>query len=219
MRRNKRSIPPRLLICKNVPRYESTFAFTEDTCLVSYMSHKNKCTVVMSTMHNKPNVGDSPKKLPEIISYHNATKGGVDTVNKMLSCYAYIILNAYIIFNAVKPNWKPRQKHVKRKCFLHNLAILLATKYIQQRTQTPRTTFSRSLISVLSTHDTADFGDNGPSGRKTTAIPNKRGRCYKCYHSGISKTKQTSFHCIVCNRPVCREIHAEFICSECIEQK
>lgn len=88
MRKNKRSIPPKLLQCKNIPRFNSTFAFTPDTTLVSYMSHKNKCTIVMSTMHHDTNVLGNSKKLPELISFYNSTKGGVDTVDKMLTCYS-----------------------------------------------------------------------------------------------------------------------------------
>lgn len=54
MRKNKRSIPPKLLACKKIPRYESTFAFTPDTAMVSYISHKDKCTIVISTMYHEP---------------------------------------------------------------------------------------------------------------------------------------------------------------------
>ena len=57
MRKNKRSIPPKLLECKKVPLYQSTFAFTENTTLVSYVGRKNKWPILQSTMHSANNVG------------------------------------------------------------------------------------------------------------------------------------------------------------------
>lgn len=75
MRRNKRSIPPKLLECKKLPLYQSTFAFTKDTALVSYIGRKNKCVILQSTMHASNATQSEGKKLPEIIQYYNATKG------------------------------------------------------------------------------------------------------------------------------------------------
>lgn len=75
MRRNKRSIPPKLLECKKVPLHTSTFAFTYETTLVSYVGRKNKCTILQSTMHHSSDIVLEPKKLPTIIEYYNKTKG------------------------------------------------------------------------------------------------------------------------------------------------
>ena len=55
--------------------YTSTFAFKDNTILVSYIGKKNKCTILQSTMHNSPDIGPEPKKLPDIIKYYNKTKG------------------------------------------------------------------------------------------------------------------------------------------------
>ena len=51
------------------------FDFTSDTTIVSYVGHKVKCTIVMNAMHHRPDVEDGSKKIPEIISYYNSTKG------------------------------------------------------------------------------------------------------------------------------------------------
>lgn len=76
LRSNKTFIPPILKKCKKMPLYNSTFAFTHDTTLVSYISRKDKCTILMSTLHHDGNVNSNqPKKLPEIIEYYNSTKG------------------------------------------------------------------------------------------------------------------------------------------------
>lgn len=75
MRKNKRSIPPNLLTCKKLPLYKSTFAFTKNTALVSYVGRKNKCTILQSTLHSSKEVETGNKRLPAIISYYNKTKG------------------------------------------------------------------------------------------------------------------------------------------------
>ncbi|XP_049316471.1 piggyBac transposable element-derived protein 4-like isoform X1 [Bactrocera dorsalis] len=76
VRKNKTFIPPKLLTVKNLPLYKSTFAFNDIATLVSYISHKNKATILISTIHKKDKVDESgPKKKPEIVSYYNSTKG------------------------------------------------------------------------------------------------------------------------------------------------
>lgn len=238
MRRNKRSIPPKLLECKKVPRYTSTFAFTPDTTLVSYISHKDKCTIVMSTMHRQPNVAADSKNLPEIISFYNSTKGGVDTVDKMLSCYSckrknnrwtmavfsniidISALNAYIIYNEIDPNWMQSQKHTKRKCFLRELAMSLASPYMEQRQKLPRNELSVAFLAKFATKNIDDINDStpGPSKKqKTLKAPKvKRARCQKCYHLGENKNKWTSSCCYLCKKPCCNEKHAKNICVDCI---
>ncbi|XP_031617441.1 piggyBac transposable element-derived protein 4-like [Contarinia nasturtii] len=166
MRKNKRSIPPKLLECKKVPLYQSTFAFTKDTTLVSYVGRKNKCTILQSTMHSSNDVGSGDKKLPEIIEYYNKTKGGVDTVDKMLSCYSckrktnrwpmvvfsniidISALNAFVIFKEVSPNWQTTQKTTLRRNFLRELGYSLAQPYMDMRKGVPRSESSASLLSA-----------------------------------------------------------------------
>lgn len=76
VRKNKTFIPPKLLIVKKIPLYQSTFAFNDLATLVSYISHKNKATILISTMHKTATVDqEGPKKKPEIVSYYNSTKG------------------------------------------------------------------------------------------------------------------------------------------------
>lgn len=76
VRKNKTFIPPKLLMYKKVPLYTSAFAFSEIVTLVSYISHKNKGTVLMSTMHKTDEIDfNNHKKTPAIVSYYNSTKG------------------------------------------------------------------------------------------------------------------------------------------------
>lgn len=86
LRQNKTCIPAELKECRKVPLYSSKFAFTKDVTLVSFVGRKNKCTVLMSTLHHQAKlVADHPKQLPEIISYYNSTKGMTDFQYKQSS--------------------------------------------------------------------------------------------------------------------------------------
>lgn len=71
MRKNKRSIPPKLLEYKKKELHNLAFAFTKSTRLVSYIGRKNKCTILQNTLHNSIEIGSSEKKLHSIIEYYN----------------------------------------------------------------------------------------------------------------------------------------------------
>lgn len=62
IRKNKPSIPPILLEVKNKPVFSSTFAFTKDTTMVSYIPKKNKCVLLQSTFHNSKEVASDNEK-------------------------------------------------------------------------------------------------------------------------------------------------------------
>uniref|UniRef100_UPI00358E440B piggyBac transposable element-derived protein 4-like n=1 Tax=Myxine glutinosa TaxID=7769 RepID=UPI00358E440B len=91
LRKNKPEIPKEFLETKNRCNYDSMFGFTDKMTLVSYIpqSKKKKNVLLVSSMHYDdkidPNSGDKNK--PEIITFYNATKGGVDMVDQMAAMY------------------------------------------------------------------------------------------------------------------------------------
>ena len=123
MRRNKPSIPPILLQTKNKENYASTFAFSNGTMLVSCIPKRNKCVIVQNTLHLEKKVDTSECKKPQAILYYISTKGAVDTLDKMISCYIcrkgtkmwpvvifsnvldISAVNAYILLLAANPDW------------------------------------------------------------------------------------------------------------------
>jgi len=57
----------------------------EDTTLVSYALKTDRTVVLLSTMHNKEEINtESEKSKPQIILDYNATKGAVDTFDKIV---------------------------------------------------------------------------------------------------------------------------------------
>ena len=65
------------------------FGFREKLTLVSYISKsksKKKNVVLISSMHQDKKIDEATggDKKPEIISFYNSTKGGVDVVDIMM---------------------------------------------------------------------------------------------------------------------------------------
>ena len=81
------SIPPILLDVKGKIVFSSTFAFTENTAMVSYIPKKNRCVILQSTLHKRKDVISDIDQKPRIILEYNKTKGGVDSVYKKIVCH------------------------------------------------------------------------------------------------------------------------------------
>lgn len=85
---NEPSIPPKLLMFKKAPLYQSTFAFTNSTALVSYVGKKNNCTLLQSTLHAVPVVETGEKKRPQILSYYKHAMRGINKLDKTIAEYS-----------------------------------------------------------------------------------------------------------------------------------
>jgi len=91
LKKNKREIPTCFLDTKNRQICSTKFGFGDNNCLLlSYVPKKGKNVMMLSTMHTQgdidPNSGD--KKLPEVISFYNMSKGGVDVVDELKGEYS-----------------------------------------------------------------------------------------------------------------------------------
>nr|QPD02190.1 PiggyBac2 [Dichotomius schiffleri] len=91
VRKNKKELPERFTNSRDRHVNSSLFGFGKNnTTLVSYVPKKGRVVVLLSTMHNSktidPDSGDAKK--PEIITFYNTTKGGVDVVDEMCSTYS-----------------------------------------------------------------------------------------------------------------------------------
>ncbi|UYV69985.1 hypothetical protein LAZ67_7001382 [Cordylochernes scorpioides] len=82
-KKHKKEIPKIFLPNRNRPKYNSIFGFTQNTTLVSYVPKKSKAVLLLSTMHSTPTIDEESgfKLKPEIVTFYNLTKGGVDMVN------------------------------------------------------------------------------------------------------------------------------------------
>ena len=89
MRKNKPEIPPTFLQPRGRAVGSSLFGFQKNLSIVSYIPRKGKVVLVASTLHHDSSIdldtGDKQK--PEMITFYNSSKGGVDIVDQMCSAY------------------------------------------------------------------------------------------------------------------------------------
>lgn len=148
LRKNKREIPPPFVATKERKVCSSMFGFGEECLLVSYVPKKNKNVLLFSTLHDDDTIdkdtGDAFK--PEVITYYNKNKSGVDTVDQLKSIYSvaritcrwpltvfFSVLNiaginGFIIFRANNIDLRK-----SRRLYLKSLASELVKNHIKSR--------------------------------------------------------------------------------------
>lgn len=84
---NKRRVfvPKEMLPNNSIEVFSTTFLHNENVTLASYVPKKNKAVLVMSMSHYDHQTSSDDKK--KIINDYNKTKGGIDTMDKMLAEY------------------------------------------------------------------------------------------------------------------------------------
>lgn len=91
IRKNKPEIPPTFINTKNKEVNSSNFGFSNSgVTLVSYVPKKAKVVPLISTLHNDKaiDVNSGPLKKPEIITFYNMTKAGVDVLDQLSETYS-----------------------------------------------------------------------------------------------------------------------------------
>ena len=93
LRKNKREIPKEFLDIKKRPISDSMFGFRDELTLVSYTpksKNKKKNVVLISSMHHDKKIDETTgeERKPDIITFYNSTKGGVDVVDMMMDEYS-----------------------------------------------------------------------------------------------------------------------------------
>jgi len=168
-------------------------------------------------MHSDDKIDGSSGELqkPEVITFYNATKGGVDVVDEMKTLYSTARIscrwsltvffglmniggiNAQIIFH------KNSGQSIQRRVFLKDLAFALMRPHILQREMDSNLSLELCTLmrNITGTADT----------RKEVA----EGFCAKCPRRKNRKTKK---YCATCAKPVCNE-HAIFLCNDCFEKE
>lgn len=220
VRKNKPQLPM-THVKKEV--YSSTFHFTKDTTVVSYIPKKHKQVILMSTMHHSDQTSLREDKKPQIILDYNSTKGAVDTLDQLVATYTckrktnrwpmvlfYNMLDitaysAFVLWREINPGWKRNNLH-KRRLFIEELGKLLVTPYISSRANKPRTEQAAAIVRSLQPQELVR--NTGLGTPRHTA---KRARCKFCPSTCDNKT---NIICCKCNKFICKG-HAEYFCPNC----
>ncbi|XP_049927217.1 piggyBac transposable element-derived protein 4-like [Epinephelus moara] len=222
MRKSRPELPPELLRVRRREVLSSIFAFTQTHTLVSYIPKRGKNVVLLSTKHRAPEISGEKKRKPQIILDYNCCKGGVDTMDEMISTYScrrrtrrwplalffnmldISALNAYIVWTAIDPAWHRGKSH-RRRLFLEELGRKLVNPQMARRERLPLTPGALSLVLE------AQAGTGNPTSTSTTPTTLRvRRQCAVC------PTRRVVFcTCKICKKHVCKE-HYGTVCSSCL---
>lgn len=219
MKKTKKEIPREFIASRRRDIYSTIFGYRDDATLLSYSPKKRKCVVLLSTMENNDDVTTSDgKRPPDIIDFHDATKGAVCASEEMAACYTtcritnrwpmvvfFSMLNTAAINARVillSTNDPPLQFKSRRE-FLKNLGLSLVADLVRFRSSSE--TLPRNLRM-----ECAELCGEPPS--KKIAIKSK-GRCSLCPRSKDKKTKVVCFYCM---RLICGS-HQRPVCQNCAE--
>ncbi|XP_056290507.1 uncharacterized protein LOC130206515 [Pseudoliparis swirei] len=209
MRKNRSELPPQLLPTKNRHVNSSKFVYTADTSLVSYVPKKTKHVVLISTLHRDGRICGLEHQKPEILMDYNASKGGVDNLDKLVSAYSckrrtlrwpLVIFfdmldisayNAFVIWMALNPEWN-RGKLQRRRLFLEELGKALVKPQILRRQHVPRTSASAATVRRIQ--------ENNP--------PNLQNHHLQSLRLRPAATKRNGAKCVDPRRTERRNIHA-----------
>ncbi|UYV83718.1 hypothetical protein LAZ67_23002315, partial [Cordylochernes scorpioides] len=198
MRKNKPQIPPQFQPHPKRESGTSIFGFSGTKTLVSYVPKKRKSVILISSMHHDNKCDETTGK-PDIIMYYNLTKGGVDTIDQMVSNFStsrrsrrwplalfYALLditalNSYIIFNYQID--KRDQK--ERSTYIVDLGRSLIDEHLATHNL-------NSLPLELQTTMKKFKNNDGSSTSRGSTMPQESDtpkRCYKCPSKNAGKVK------------------------------
>lgn len=232
IRKNRKEIPPVLVDMKKKPIHHSEFVFDlqNKITMVSYVPAKGRYVTLLSSYHTRKEVSVDEHKKPEIILFYNATKGGVDLLDKVVGTYrckrkinrwpmaifmnmldisAY---NAFVIFRQLHPNWNRNKQNFRRRLFLIELGESLVESCILNRARLPQGTHAASLVRTMRGEQQEKTATNRLEHTERT---NKRARCHMCKPKPSANLH--SARCDRCKKPVCPQ-HRFTICEKCEEE-
>lgn len=186
---------------------------------MSHVPKPNRAVLLVSSMHHHESV-DSDNGKPEIISYYNCNKGGVDTLDQKCSIYStgrrtrrwpmaiffrmldIASVNSFIVHQSYRDNSK-----VERYDFIKELGMKLVTPEMKRRFQNfrigreVRMCIGRVLKikEELEEHNIEEKFE-------------KRKNCRRC---PSKKRRKTSHFCAICKNPICMECTRR-ICRDCV---
>lgn len=231
LRKNKREIPPELLDVKCRQLNSSIFAFGEkpnNNCLIcSYLPKKKqkKNVLMLSTVHSDDAIdADSgAANKPEVITFYNISKGGVDVVDRLKSEYSvsrisnrwpltlfFSLLNIGVITAQIIYKINTNDL-IPRRIFITELSMMLTKAHMIKHMSIPRISLrlKEKMKGVHICKLPAAKGES-ESGEKT--------RCRYCLKR---KNRFTQHHCLHCSSPNYKEHTASSVltCHECMSQE
>ena len=212
IRKNKPELPMEFAVAKGQNVKSTVFGFQQDAMIASYCPKKNRVVNMLSAMHSQPEIDITSDQKPSIILFYNKTKGGVDTLDRMVRSYStkrmtrrwplvlfynmidVSAINAFIIWQEI--NYGNGNVYIRqRRKFLISLGKELCG--ITKKSQ---------LVAPISATRKRNVTLDANS-----ASLNKRARCTLCDRK---KDRKCQSLCSKCGKHVCPE-HSNIVCINC----
>lgn len=217
LRKNKRVLPREFINSRNREVGSTIFGFQRDTTILSYIPKKNKCVLLASSMHHTDKIDEATgdQRKPEIISFYNLSKGGVDTADQL--CGEYNVarntkrwpmvvfygllnvagINAAIIFSSQQPTVQ------NRRTFLKQLGLELVKEHLRDRA-------SNTHLPIATRVNARKFaGLPAEDTEPTLGSTNTRRDCAFC-----TKRRKSRYFCEMCCKCICLQ-HSHYLCPNC----
>ncbi|KAJ8872600.1 hypothetical protein PR048_026206 [Dryococelus australis] len=122
-------------------------------------------------------------------------------------------LKVYILWRKNNPDWHKNNSR-KRRCFLHELMLMLAKPHIEERSQTP-VSFQNNIVSAIEAVGipvTKTLQTEEGTVPETSKMETGR-RCTLCLRN---KDRRTPLMCMFCKTPVCQINRKEQLVTKCV---
>ena len=222
----KWQIPCELKEIKYRDNFSSVFAFSKVGTIVSYVpkNKKKKNVILISSMHDDGGIDEctGDKKKPEIISYYNQHKIGVDMVDKMCSAYdvqrgtrRWSMVVFFSMLNIAGINSQiiyigNKNEQICRRFFLKQLGKDLIHEHLQRRAQIP----SLHLALRLRIKELLPQEQETESTQGSVELLGRQ-RCKPCLK--IKTRRLTKYSCRSCGQYLCLQ-HCQFQCADCAQR-
>lgn len=218
VRKNKRELPTEFVNTKNRPVFSSMFGFSKDVTIVSYIPKQGKNVILTSSMHHddKIDIESGDKCKPDIITFYNSTKGGVDTVDQYCSNYDvarntrrwpmvifYSLLNIGAINSYIIYLQNNSTEEIFRREYLKRLSFSLTENHLQRRSNL------KNLPPAIRERRAEVAGTTSECPKGDLCDTDVRKRCYFCV-----KQSKTRYFCEICKKFLCLK-HCHFRCVNC----
>ena len=85
IRKNRKEVSAEFVSTQDRKEFTTLYGFQKEAMIASYCPKKRKVVTLLSTMHlDKGTESPGPEKKPEVITYYNATKDGVNIMDQMV---------------------------------------------------------------------------------------------------------------------------------------
>lgn len=221
VRKNKRQLPPQFVATKGRKKFSSLFGFSEGKTLVSYVPRANKNVILVSTLHSDDSidVDSGEQKKPDMITFYNSTKGGVDTVDRMCATFnvsrnikRWPMVIFFTMLNIGGINSQVlylgnNLDSIRRRPFLKQLAHELTIGELSRRSV--KTVGMPTDLQMRLKR----FRTPSQEEEKDTPTAPKRRRCSACtMETGLRRL--TNHECKKCTAPICLS-HSNTVCDGC----